>query len=154
MRNLRVWRTWAAISYNQHRWLHPAFRVFGDLAWIICTWSVSVLSSVWYPFSDRDQRNANYQISEISNGLLSFSGKMPREFARQPRSIFDVERWKATEFRQFLLYTGPVVLRKVSTRDMYEHFLSFSVAISILLSPGRKNELNIYVSLVICYNIL
>ena len=66
---------------------------------------------------------------------------MPREFARQPRSLFDVERWKATEFRQFLLYTGPMILRKVLTRDMYEHFLSFSVAISILLESREEKRI-------------
>ena len=36
--------------------------------------------------------------------------KQPREFARGPRTTADLLRYKATEFRQFLLYTGPVVL--------------------------------------------
>ena len=85
------------------------------------------------------------QITQISNLLISFSGKLPSEFARQPRSLYDVERWKATEFRQFLLYTGPVVLKQVLSKPIYEHFLSLTVGISILLESEfeiRNSYLN------------
>ncbi|XP_060577087.1 uncharacterized protein LOC132734366 isoform X2 [Ruditapes philippinarum] len=80
------------------------------------------------------------QLYEISDKLLSFSGKMPSEFARQPRTLTELERWKATEFRQFLLYTGPVVLRKIISKQMYEHFLSLTVAISILLNSEDEKR--------------
>ena len=49
-------------------------------------------------------------ISNISEGLLALKDNIPSEFARKPRSLYETDRWKATEFRQFLLYTGPVVL--------------------------------------------
>jgi len=38
------------------------------------------------------------QISQKLNGLR---GKMPSEFARQPRGLEELDRWKAIEFRQF-----------------------------------------------------
>jgi len=82
------------------------------------------------------------QISAISDHLLSFTGKLPSEFVCQPRSLSELERWKATEYRQFLLYTGPIVLRKVLSEHVYETFLCLSVAISILLdeSENRRRE--------------
>lgn len=76
----------------------------------------------------------------ISENLVSLNGCMPSEFARQPRSIFEVERWKATEFRQFLLYTGPVVLKDVLPTRHYKHFLSLTIALSILLDDEERTR--------------
>ena len=73
--------------------------------------------------------------TSISNHLMSLSSHSPREFARKPRSLKYLERWKATELRQFLLYTGPVVLRQKLDDHHYKHFLVFSTAMRILLSP-------------------
>ena len=47
----------------------------------------------------------------ISESLLSLRNHIPDEFARKPRQLDHVDRWKATEFRLFLLYTGAVVLK-------------------------------------------
>ncbi|XP_052257857.1 uncharacterized protein LOC127862672 isoform X3 [Dreissena polymorpha] len=85
------------------------------------------------------------QLTQISTNLLMYSGKLPSEFARQPRTLYDFERWKATEFRQFLLYTGPIVLKKVLTKDMYEHFLCLSVGMSILLESDNETR-NFYLN--------
>ncbi|KAL0147026.1 hypothetical protein M9458_057550, partial [Cirrhinus mrigala] len=48
--------------------------------------------------------------------------------AQQPWSLAFPDRWKATEFRQFLLYTGPVVLCSVLRESSYHHFLTLTVA--------------------------
>ena len=82
------------------------------------------------------------QLSRISENLLTLRGKMPSEFARQPRSLTELERWKATEFRQFLLYTGPIVLKGVVSHKLYQHFLALSIAISIMLDSNadRRNS--------------
>ena len=45
------------------------------------------------------------QIDKISNKLQELNGKLPSEFVRQPQSLKEISRWKATEYRQFLLYT-------------------------------------------------
>lgn len=57
---------------------------------------------------------------------------IPCEINRKSRSLFESKRWKATEFRTFLLYTGPVVLKSVLNADKYIHFLTLHVAVTIL----------------------
>lgn len=77
-------------------------------------------------------------INNISENLNTLKNNMPVEFNRNPRPLSDVKRWKATEFRQFLLYTGPVVLKMAFSEEyqhVYDHFLNLSVSMSILLSP-------------------
>ena len=45
------------------------------------------------------------QLFLLSNNLENIKGKIPSDFARQPRRFDELKRWKATEFHQFLLYT-------------------------------------------------
>ena len=78
------------------------------------------------------------QVNEISSLLLSLNGYMPSEFSRQPRSLKDLDRWKATEFRQFLLYTGPIVLQDIISDNAYEHFLALSITLTILLQSDDQ----------------
>lgn len=61
-------------------------------------------------------RLSQRKVGEISTLLVSLSGKLPSEFAHQPRPLSELDRWEATEFRHFLLYTGPVVLKKICTK--------------------------------------
>ncbi|XP_038062953.1 uncharacterized protein LOC119733615 [Patiria miniata] len=80
--------------------------------------------------------------NRISDNLKLLNGQLPSEFARQPRTLDILEKWKATEFRQFLLYTGPVVLKGIVDENLYEHFLTLSVAMSFILDnhDDKRNE--------------
>ena len=69
----------------------------------------------------------------ISERLHQLRNQLPSEFPRQPRSLKHLKRWKATEFKQFLLYTGIHVLKNIVTKEIYEHFLCLSISISTLL---------------------
>ena len=64
--------------------------------------------------------------------LLSLNVHMPSEL-RQLRSLKDLDSWKATEFRQFLLYSDPVDLRNVLADDTYQHFLALCITLTILM---------------------
>ncbi|KAJ8018126.1 hypothetical protein HOLleu_44057 [Holothuria leucospilota] len=74
-------------------------------------------------------------ISLVSESLVSHRQCIPCEFARKTRSLHEVDRWKASELRTFLLYTGPVVLQGILSEVLYKNFLLLSVGVHILLSP-------------------
>jgi hypothetical protein len=74
--------------------------------------------------------------TEVSSRLLALRHCIPKHFVRKPRSLLEIDRWKATEFRLFLLYVGKVVLKGILRDDIYANFLELSVAISIAVSPS------------------
>ena len=74
-------------------------------------------------------------VTHISDSLEAMKSFIPREFARKPRALSEMDRWKATEFRQFLLYTGPVVLLNKVSDVVYKNFLLLFVSIHILVNP-------------------
>lgn len=73
-------------------------------------------------------------IEIISNRITLLSDCIPKEINRKPRNLQELARYKATEFRTFLLYLGPAVLPNVVDLAVYEHFLLLHAAISILCS--------------------
>ena len=88
----------------------------------------------------RHIRMSAQNIEEISNRLTDLAKFVPKRFARKPRGLREIDRWKTTEFRQFFIYTGKIVLKRVLRPDFYAHFLSLSISISILVCPRLVNE--------------
>ncbi|XP_051157951.1 uncharacterized protein LOC127279569 [Leptopilina boulardi] len=92
-------------------------------------------------------RLSSEEIRKISKRLLNLRCSIPCEFGRKPRSLLTYAHWKATEFRTFLLYTGPVVLKKIMVngvkKEMYENFLLLHTAISVLVSEINLSPENI-----------
>nr|XP_012234622.1 PREDICTED: uncharacterized protein LOC105679271 [Linepithema humile] len=81
---------------------------------------------------DLEIRLQHHKCQTISNNLETFKRTIPVEFCRKPRSLDFLKQWKATEYRQILLYTGPVVFQGILPNDLYHHFLTLHVAIRIL----------------------
>ena len=72
---------------------------------------------------------------ELSENLISLQQCMPSEFARKPRSLIEMDRFKATELRALLLYTGPVVLKDHLHPAIFDNFMILSISIRILSCP-------------------
>lgn len=112
-----------------------------DYMHLVCLGVVRKLISLWIP--GRSSRVLSSSIvNAVSAHLSSCTSFMPTEFSRKPRSLFYFRQWKATEFRQFLLYTGPVVLRSKLPPAIYQNFLTLSVAIRILLQGPDLQSCN------------
>jgi hypothetical protein len=81
-------------------------------------------------------RLSGVQVRRVSDKLTLLRNHLPTEFCRRPRAFSEVNQWKAMEFRQFLLYTGVVVLLDVLPQSLYDNFELLVVSMTILLSPS------------------
>ena len=113
-----------------------------DYMHLICLGVMRKLLWSWKRGSFRSRLQKS-QVDEISKFLLHFSTFIPCEFSRKSRSLEELARWKATELRLFLLYTGPVVLKKILPSTLYNHFMLLHVAVKILATANLCNEENI-----------
>lgn len=114
-----------------------------DYMHLVCLGVVKRLIQFWIK-GPRHIRLTSNKVTEVSEALLAMRSSIPKEFARQPRKLDTIDKWKATECRQFLLYTGPVVLRRIMSAKYYQHFLTLSTAIRILCDPRLCVDLNDY----------
>ena len=74
------------------------------------------------------------KLFEISRVLELLKDYIPVEFIRKTRTVNELSRYKATEFRLLLLYVLPVILKDRLPKGVYEHFLFLHVASRILAS--------------------
>ena len=72
---------------------------------------------------------------EISKNLKIYSKFLPKEFNRKGRSLVEFERWKAAEFRTFLLYTGIVATKRALLVQFYKNFLYLFIGTYYLEHP-------------------
>ncbi|XP_061716589.1 uncharacterized protein LOC133524523 [Cydia pomonella] len=116
-----------------------------DYMHLVCLGVVRSLIYIWM-FGPVPIKLPRQILNNISADLVALAKHMPLEFNRKPRSLDDVKRWKATEFRHFLLYTGPLVLSKLKSEYLsyYNNFISLTVSMSILLNPEYCFKYNEY----------
>ena len=90
------------------------------------------LISIWfYKEFSNDQSSFYDKIDEVNLRLLKL--KPPYFIRRAPRSLNDLKYWKASEFRSFLLFYGPVILSDILSHSYYSHFLLLSEAVYLIL---------------------
>jgi hypothetical protein len=111
-----------------------------DYMHAVCLGVMRKLLNVWIG-GDLKVRLSSRLVKAISEKLLNCASCIPVEFNRRPRSMSELARWKATEFRMFLLYTGPVALKNILPVSLYENFLLFHCAITVLISPKHINQM-------------
>ena len=83
--------------------------------------------------------NLNFRLSrkckiELARRMESLKTQVSCEYERKPRSTHFAAKYKATEFRFFLLYCGPIVLKHLLRAELYNHFLLLHTACRILCS--------------------
>lgn len=78
-------------------------------------------------------------IEKLNKSLLEVKNCIPCDFARKTRPINEINRWKATELRLFLLYVGPVILKNILNCDVYVNLMVLNIAMMILVSPDHSH---------------
>jgi len=78
---------------------------------------------------------------KLSIPLSSSAQYILCEFSRKPRGLNELSRFKATEFRQILVYTGQIIFKNYLSDDCYKHFMLLNIAMTILLI----NDMGIYI---------
>lgn len=95
---------------------------------IVCFGVVKKILMLWKGNLGIGRRGINNQklnnriIKNISNRLISFKTCIPCDFVRKPRSLVELSRWKATEYRLFLLYVGVVSIHLIVPKKLYQLF--------------------------------
>lgn len=103
-----------------------------DYMHLVCLGIMRRLFHLWLRLGPLTCRLSGFQINTLTERLVSAQSYVPMEFARKPRTLREIDRWKATEFRQFLLYTGPVMLKDLLSTEVYKNFMLLFVGIFIL----------------------
>lgn len=112
-----------------------------DYMHCVCLGVMRKLLNTWTEGPRSLTKLSNNSIRNISDHLLSLRKYIPIEFNRKPRNLSELPRWKATEFRLFLLYLGPLVLKNAMNKTMFKNFLLFHCAISVLISAKHLKNL-------------
>lgn len=79
-----------------------------------------------------------FELKKLKNQVDLLSSGIPREFQRTNFDLNLVAQWKATQFRFFLHYCGPFILKDLLSRDLFRHFMLLIVACRVF----NSSELN------------
>lgn len=114
-----------------------------DYMHLVCLGVMKKLLFIWLGILKNSLLSVRIQsknVIMISNHLLSLKQFITYDFSRYPSALSEVARWKATEYRLFLLYTGPVVLQYILNDECYSHFICLHICFRILLDPHILNN--------------
>ena len=121
------------IGYSSAQKVLPAFPLTCavDYMHTVCLGVTKRILIVMYsPMSKMSAK----QLEELSCNI-----KLPTEFSRSVRALKDLHHFKASEFRTWLLYIGPVLFKDLNN-NMYLNLLRLSFAIRSLLETDFHLE--------------
>ncbi|VDP04523.1 unnamed protein product [Schistosoma mattheei] len=94
------------------------------------------LANLWIDLARRRLRNFNSCVVRDINSLISGCvASTPSDFPRKCRTLDFVSAWKASEYRLFLLYLGPVILEKTLPKPFYLNFRRLALSMYLLAHP-------------------
>lgn len=122
-----------------------------DYQHLVCLGATRKLLNLWIKGPVSRFRLPARDVISISQKLLWLKPYFSKDFNRKPRALSHLKHFKATEYRSFLLYTGPIVLQAVLPESHYLHFLTLHVAVRILCSKKLESQYINYASTLLDY---
>lgn len=101
------------------------------------------LLKIWTMGNNFETKFSVAQIASADRIIKNVLKTEPTEFARRVRDLGSLKYWKGTEFRIFLFYTGPVILKNILSPEAYNHFLALHCAVRICSSSLVESHLHI-----------
>lgn len=74
--------------------------------------------------------------NELERLSVQIHSNIPEEFPRKLRSTKDWSKYKAVEYKFFILYAAPVILKKLLSTDLYNHLMLFVVSCRLMSSEN------------------
>lgn len=97
------------------------------------------LLTLWFSKDNANEPFSFFRHTDEVNRRLA-KLKPPLFITRAPRPLSELKYWKASEYKSFLLYYGPVILVDILNNSYYSHFLLLSEGIYILLKQSIKMD--------------
>ncbi|ETN67559.1 hypothetical protein AND_000625 [Anopheles darlingi] len=116
-----------------------------DYKYVVCEGVMKRLMHLWMT-GKLDYRLNKQTLRRISSKLEAMGKYCPREFRQKPKTLDELDQWDAYDWRQFLLYYSPLVLKKHMPHRYYVHFLYLHLAMRILISGELFVECNTFVA--------
>jgi len=110
-----------------------------DYMHLTCLGVMRKLLHLWINNGPLNVRLQSSVSKQLSSSLLNLRTYIPCEFSRKPRGVNELSRFKATELRQLLIYTGQIIFKKYLNADCYKHFMALNISMTILLSDNMDN---------------
>lgn len=116
-----------------------------DYMHCVCLGVMRRLARLW-KFGDKGGifKLDSHKSLRLDRRMKNLRNNLPSEFARKCLPWSLMKNWKAAEYRQFILYIGPVALRGILPTDKYRNFMDLSVAIFILCHPQYYSSYNAF----------
>lgn len=103
---------------------------------------VKKIMHLWMSKGPLRCRLSKHMADVVNRNIVVAEKSQPKEFNRRVRTLKYLGNFKGTEFRTFLLYIGPVVMKDVLPDAYYQHFITLHCAIRILADSCLFIKLN------------
>lgn len=86
---------------------------------LTCLGFMRKLLHLWINNGPLNVRLQSSVSKQLSSSFLNLRTYIPCEFSRKPKGVNKLCRFKTTELRQLLIYTGQIIFKKYLNTDCY-----------------------------------